>query len=879
MQRPSTSTRRPSHDPTTSSISSKFPLKFPTIPVNGTPASWDSHSLLIAMAPTHDESGDDTTSSLGDSSYDFIDDRSNATTDDEDQDALTESTTSSDGHTFEQIPTPFRDAERGGLVDQSLHYQASDYPQSSPVFSRPEPVMSGEGFDQAATNPNVQQMHEPIEFDEPSITNLNASRFTEVFHTLKTVEKQPSLDDFYYQLLDRLQGHLAVTVRQTMISHSLTPKDGQYKIMYVGDAAAREQILQKIGTALAANLKCSMPDSETPRSSKFNIVPISAFGEESWPEVVLIDSSGLELIVEDCHNASFDRKEGSNDSLRLDLSGGTTVHSHWNGSDFEVSDSWRLPDLAIFCLPDDDNFTLKMTRQFARSFMSRHKVLSIVISQSPTWEKSSTEPITLDYLSPHITLESRNSSLIHAQIIRRYPVDLATFMSIDAGQMNRNLACLAAASRSPKSQLDPQPFAKQGKRSPVKSHLAIREIINSLVNDVQKDGLKGLNRYEYLAGFAVILISLLSMLVVGLGLSELLGASRVSNSRVFPANISVPSVPSVSTSSVLHTAHHSSSSTLAPTIDSLSPISTHAPPEKGSPANTDLASFLLDTYALSPDKSEQFKIHVLGDCHVILRLPHWFSKVRKNPRLSFKILHGNTEIEHQATILFDGVYALQIRREDAYGVLRVKTWTDTKPIINESFEVDFGSSWLKVAGWKKATRIMSEALARDVHSAQSSLSSVLDHVNTSISTFLGQQREKIAGTMMIKSHLGTAARTREFIVAQVKDKRRTWLKRLHTTRAIAKSRISQNLEEFSKEVARYTRTKSSTFSNSARLLIRTVGRGNVKAKLSGIADLRKRSVRGTQKKMLKAWWCLKGAPEQKRTKGKVKRHSPQAFGF
>ena len=827
------------------------------------------------MTPAHDESGDDTTSSLGDSSYDFIDDRSNATTDDEDQDALIESTTSSDGNTFEQLPTPSRSRECDGVADHGLQHQGSEYPQSPPGSSRAEHVVSGEGPGQAATHLDIHQTHEPIEFDEPSITNLNASRFTEVSHTLKIVEKQSGLDEFYYNLLDRVQGHLAITVRQTMISHSLTPKDGQYKIMYVGDTAAREQILQKIGTALAANMKCSTPDSEKPRSSKFNIVPISAFGEESWPEVVLIDSSGLELSVEDCRYASFDRREGSNDSLRLELSGGTTVHSNWNGSNFEVSNDWRLPDIAVFCLPDDDNFSLKMTRQFARSFMSRHKVLSIVISRSPTWDKPSMEPITLDYLTPHISLDSRNSSLVQAQIVRRYPIDLTTFLNIDAGQMNRNLACLAAASRSPKPQRDQHTSSRHGKRSPADSSLSLRETINSLVTDVRKDGLRGLNQYEYLAGFAVVLISVLSMLVIGLGVSELLGASRVSNSRVFPANTSLPSSSEVLTFPALQTADPSFSSTFAPTVNSPSSISTQPPQTKGLSASTDLASFLLDAYTLSPDKSEQFKVHVLGDCHIILRLPHWFNKTRKTPRLSFEILRGNLKLEHQATTLFDGVYALQIPPEDAYGVLRVKLSTETKPVINESFEVDFGSSWLKVTGWKKATRVLTEVVRKDVHLAQASLSNIFVHANTGISIFVEQQRKKTAGRTILKSHLfETATKTRDLVAAQVEDVRKAMVKGLRSTRANAVSQISRSVEEIAKDVAFYTRTKAFKLAHSARLLARTASGGDIEARLKGLADLKQRSLRVSQKKVLKAWWRLRGMPSQKTTKIKAKRRSP-----
>lgn len=833
------------------------------------------------MTSAHDESGDDTTSSLGDSSYDFIHDRSDVTTDDEDQDAMTESTTSSDGHAFEQVHAPSQGSEQGGYVDRPSRGQMVTHPQNQQGSSDVEQVSSSHGLGQTITHLDPHPEHQPIEFDEPSITSLNSSRFTEVSHTLNIIEKQNPLHESYSNLLDRLQGHLAVTVRQTMTSHSLAPQNGQYKIMYVGDVMMKELIVQKIGTALAAGFKASKTDLETPRSSKFNIVPISAFGEESSPEVVLIDSSGLELTVEDCNSTELAREESENDSLRLHLSGGTVVHSSWDGAKFVISNDWKLPDVAVFCVPDNDNLSLRKTRQFARSFMSRHKVMSIVISQSPMWELPPSEPTTLDYLTPHICLESRKSSLVHYQIIRRYPIDLATFLDIDAGQLNRNLACLAVASRSPKSQQGYQNSNTRAKKLPSSSDWSVRGIIESIVADVQKDGLWGLNRYEYIAGLAVVLISLLGILVGALGLSELLGASRVSTSRVFPTHTGVLSIPSVLSTKTTASSTVSSPlpSVFAPTASSPLSTSAHVPSPRSLPTNTDIASFLLDAYTLAPNKSEQFKVHVLGDCHIVLRPPHWFNKMRKSPKLLFKILRGDTELEHQTTTLFDGVYALQVPREDAYGILNVEIWTESKPMVNESFEVDFGSSWLKVAGWKKATHVLSDSLRGGLHSVQTSLSTAYDHTKTGLSSFVQQQKKKLAfqnseDNTILKARLEAAAKTKEHIVAQTRDLQHTFSRGLHTTRRVASRQITRKLEEAADVLVLYARSKTSVVLYQARILTRTVSGANVKAIVTGAGDFRRKHLRETQKRALKAWWSLRGAPKQKKLKVKARSRPP-----
>ena len=828
------------------------------------------------MSPTHDESGDDTTSSLGDSSYDFIDDRSNATSDDEDQDAMTQSTNSSDAHAFEQVHAPLQGTEQSPHSYQHSPEQGSAGPSSQEDSLRSHNIPPSQSLGQPVVNLDSQHEQEPIEFDEPSITNLNSGRFTEVSHTLKIIERQSGLDRYYHNLLDRLQGHLAISVRQTMTSHSITPKDGQYKILYVGDTEARESIIQKIGSALAASLKGSALNPETPRSSRFNIVPISAFGEESSPEVVLIDSSGLELVVEDCRNASFARNEGSDDSLRLELSNGTVVHSSWNGSKFTVSDNWRLPDLAVFCLPEDDNLSLNTTRQCAKSFMSRHKVFSVVISQRPTWDKPPMESIALDYLTPHVCLESRKSSLVHAQIIRRYPIDLVTFLNIDAGQMNRNIACIATASGPAKSQRDHRESIENMKSLPNRTPLTIREIAKSIFADVQKEGLRGLHRYEYIAGLALLLMSLLSMLVLGRGLSELSGASRASSSRVFPTQISASSASSGTISSTTSLiVPLSLATTLTPIPSSPLPTSAHMSTAKSLSKNTDLASFLLDAYTLAPNKSEKFQVHVLGDYHIVLRPPHWFSKMKKSPKLLFTILRGGSELEHHVTTLFDGVHALQLPREDAHGMVTVKIRTESRPIINEDFEVDFGSSWLKVAGWKKATRILTESLRGELNTFQTGLSAVYDHTKTGLSTFVQQQTKKVAAQKsadkaVLKSHLKAATKTKELVVAQTKDLQRIISTRFHTTRTAASDQILRRAEKLTKDLTLYAFNKTTAVTHQAQLLRQIATGVDLEALVGGTGKLRQKQLRETQKRVLKAWWNLTGAPKQEMTKARVK---------
>ena len=858
-------------DPSPVAVSSVL-LRFPTIPVHGTPTSWLSQSQLITMTSTHDDSCDDTSSSLGDSSYEFIDERSNASTDYEDQDALTESTTSSDEHGFDRIDM----RAQSDQADQPSYGQGSAISSAHATLADSEhppsePELEDQSVSEHTNSNHPLDQYGVIQFDEPSVINLNSSRFSEVSHTLQIIDKHKQRNPFYNSILDRVPGQLALTIRQTMTPYGLTLEDGSYKILYVGRRDHRDQIVQKIGTALAASLKCSTPDSERFRPSKFNVVPISGFGETASPEVVLIDSSGLELNVEECHHASFARMEDGNDTLHLEMVDGTSVDSTWTGSSFTVSNDWKLPDIAIFCVADEDPPHLKQARQCAWSLVSRHAVKSIVISQTPRWDKVPREHFTLDYLTPHICLEAQKLTTGAAQLVRRYPIDLATFLNIDAGQMNRNLACLAVAHGS--SRPGSQSFGhKKLKEERDNDQWSFRDWLESLISDSQKEGPKIAKRYEPMSSFAFILMTILPLLIVGIGfLAGFLGASKVSNSRVFPTT-AVSTTPLATTASTALVSLTSASNLVASTASS---TSVHLSTTKGLSSNTDIASFLLDAYMLAPNKSEQFKVHVLGDCHIVLRPPHWFSKMKKPPKLFFKVLHGEIELEHELATLFEGVYALQIPREDAYGLLNVSIWTDSKPKVNQSFEVDFGSSWLKVAGWKKATRALKESIRDDLKSVQTSLSTVYDQTKTGLSIFVQQQREQVkaqkaAEKAILRSHYKTAVKTKELIVAQTRDLARDLRERVHGDNAVIPQQIKASAEKFTKDLSLYTRNKTSMISKQARILARAATGVDVKALTQEFRDLRNKHLRETQKLALKTWWKIGGVPKQRRTKVKAK---------
>ncbi len=816
-----------------------------------------------------DSSCDEATSSLGDSTYDFIDDRSVITTDDEDQDMMTESTSSSTGHelgqhavgaTHSDPPQPANTVHSSPRDGESAGFSTSSG-SSNDRHRQYGPGMS--------TDSSFTDTQEPIEFDEPSITTLNSSRFVEVSHILKSTDNQEIPNTLYKP------GKVTVTVRQNMISRGLDLEGKAFKVLFTGDMGMKDPLVQKIGSALAAAPKSSMFDKERPRSSRFNVVPVSSFGGEGHPEVVLVDVSGIEMSVEECTGASFVRKDGGYDTINLKLSDGTAVESSWMQSKFAVSGDYMLPDLAIFCVPDKTDMQSRQTFAFTRSFTSRHFIPSIIVSKSRP-KAMITETVNLDYLTPHICVEYQGVPDAKNQVMDRLPIDLNTFLSIDAGQMNRNLACLAVARRSHAQAQE----ATQEKRNDAYSPNPV--FFNGLLDDAHTEAWEWIqDQCEWVqdqyrnADWSFVLT--LSWLVFGTAfalmcLPRLFGGSATSSSRVIPSNIAMSSMPTQTSSMATNTIFvHTSSLTARTSTSSAPPLISSS---EILSANTDITSLLLDAYGLAPNKSEQFKVHVVGDCHVVMRPPQWFSKLRNAPKLHFKITRKDSTPEHKVSTLFDGVYALQIPREEAYGILDVAIWTQSKPHIKEHFDVDFGSSWLKVAAWKQVASTIAHSVRTDLDQIQTSLSTVLNQTKNELSAMVQQAHAlSEASVAELQSDLSEIGRARDLALAQTKEIASSLSNRFRRRRTSTPHKTSTYAKTLSSQVSLYARNTTAMISQRARVLSQNARAVDVKAFSRDIKDWRMKCLRNAQKNALKAWWKVKGLPKNNmsRVVGKEKR--------
>lgn len=834
---------------------------FPTIP---TLDDWLFHSKVVPMASTMEENhSDDAASSLGDSAYDFLDDRSTATTDDEGSANLTGSTSSSDSA---EPNTP-------------IIHQSQSQSQSSALVSGPENDADDNTEDEEG-NQALQGADWGIRFEEALNVSHASTVCAEVSHTLRDLEAWEIGEVLPNMSRDALPMQLSLAIKQTMTGHTLAP-EGPLRLLFVGDAVAKDPIMQKLGSALAASSESSTDGSEG-TMSRFNIVPIASFGEarSCSPEVLLVDSVGLEMSVQDCISASFSRKEDGNDSICLVLPDGMRVTSTWlsSHSRFDISGGprgWKLPDVAIFYLSETDSMATKLTHRFARSFMSRHKIPCLVVAQTQI-STSRADPISLDYRTPHLCLESRIPNQDRVCVVKRLPLDLATFLELDARQMNRNLACLM---KSRRAGLNPRPdpaHSMSGHDTPTGSgydnEKTTFNFLSAAWSALKRNSYLIWDKQRLVLLFSVFLCLLLPSFLsfsfsrnidtvdASAGYDEgMMKTARIPNLKVLVTTPSVSTKPPAPR-------------TLATTVSTSMPLPKH--PSKGRVtvnSNTDLASFLLDSNALTPNNSAKFKVHVVGDCHVVLRPPHWFMRYRKAPKLLFNITRQKAAVEYELFMLFDGVYALKVPREEAYGLVNVSVRTTSKPKINETFEVDFGNSWLKAAGWKRAAFAVTQELRGDLELAQSRLSSVYAHTSLELQALVHGAVAKADATHKAIERIRSASsnhtlRTTDLILAQTRDFSRNLSKSLgDSTSALSKQVVLYN-HGVRKDVVIYLERTKTAFKNSGRSLLRSSPTLNFKRLANTVNSLGVSHLRATQKHTLKAWWKIAGAPKQQAAK-------------
>lgn len=498
---------------------------------------------------------------------------------------------------------------------------------------------------------------------------------------------------------------LVATVRQTMSRAYLSTQE-PLRILYVGHSDAKREIILKVSNAIWASSKATATGGSSSQhgGGVYNIVPISSFGPS--PELDLMEASQYQIKVEHCTMALGLEMESFMYSITIDKDHQKTyiTSSNPDGS-CSISPTWTLPHIAIFYCADDEEEDDKQTREAAWQFMKRHGISSVFISESETFAADRADSwddhITGDAV--HVCIESRDPDL--PTPLQRFPIDLATFLHIDARQMNRNLAHLAGMAQlvektelsTPKSTKSILCTRAREAWAAVKSHDQVRCIMDRH------------RRWLY-----ALLIPVLMALVTPF-LSAMVGWPYINNSTP-PSHASVTDILGLgSTACLARPATLSSSTTLASTAVSTATststvvvnvtstktktinVSQVLPTTSSLASALSFAGLLVDNKPSSPPvdaaKKKTCSVALLGPAEVLVMLPpnRRASFFTKEEPVTVDVTRGKETVMIMTSSLDEGIM-VKVPPKEAHGTLNVSVVSLRKPKINETFEVDFGKA-------------------------------------------------------------------------------------------------------------------------------------------------------------------------------------------
>ena len=841
-------------------VNTDLDLQYPTIPLYHHLGSLVAHSQVLTMASAGDDSSiDENMSSIEDSVWDVIDEASVVTSDDEDQDLSRQQTPSSDGHDQDSD-----DKEIPGDADTHDESQGA----ISPDF-RSKQQRTSSAFDKSWTSEvtnfrvpqnlkNEEDNKEPhdqktILFNKDHMHDASPSESFDAWHFAKVFEgeeKEKICQDF--RLSCRPQKIIG-TIRQKMSREPLR-LISSYKLLYVGPNNAKQPIVQKISAALACSLNEDLANAKS-SPSRFSIVPISAFDSGSEPEVVLVNHMGLEICIEECTSASLVREQADSDKISLTMNNNTVVQSAWHDDAFAVSSTYTLPSLAIVFIPENEEAVAKQTRLLARSFIGRHNIPAIVLSDFG-W-KGPIQSITLDYRTPHFCIEA-DGLPDQQRVLKRLPIDLFSFLDIEATEMSRNLAYISRTDDNTQPDVGkPTQFGTKVVDAITNRRTTCRDHPTSIGQRTQPT-FWSISRLSSTLLLGLLLSTIifnlvnkkLDLLSKG-GSPDPIVMSSLSLSP-FPSSTTVPSLPTTSQPVSKARIMEANQPFLTKSLSALH-------------TNTDLASFLLKSHEQPPSTSEKFKLHVIGDCHIILRPPRWLTALKKAPALIFNVARGSRSVDYQFSTLFDGVYALKVAKEDAYGTLNVSVWTVKKPMINETFQVEFGNPWLNFAGWKRATQVVTGQVHERLHSAQTGLTNLYENAGSGIQVFAqsaidsaNYALKEVEKAGMIS--LNESAKTTDLMIHQSRELLRTFSEQIHRRSTTVTLYLVAQRNDIQIEIASLPQKMSSLLSRQSDIISKAATRLNVVRLANDIQIYRETHLVESQKQALRIWWTIRGGP-------------------
>lgn len=542
--------------------------------------------------------------------------------------------------------------------------------------------------------PSASMAASRIEFQE----DVGSMDKISVKHTIQDFDEEKSAKIVSSLCINGKPKRLAATIRQTM-SHGCLSSQQAIRVLYTGDPVVLPGIVHKLSSAICASASAAGFGSASHRNS-YHIVPVSSFGCPGAPDIHLMESSRFQIQPEHCISAqelSNDKAARPEDAVYSITTDDNKTYKSVPSQNkrLVIHPKWSLPHFAVFYLSESDDSNAQRTRDIAWQFMSRHGVPSIFICDHQSFNELPAGKWSgnIDQHAVHMCIESRDVRIPMAPL--RLPIDLESFLTIDARQMNRNLTYLTGLCEP----LD----GSDDERESTSSAGALTPM--SADTDKVKDGLhsrKGSCQdwWADVIGFARRTLTGTKHWRVPLAMTLLAGIVAIIGAALMAPDqgaVNQTSLISTSVVDILPKLPTTAVSTSTTTVTSTKTISLrHAEGSTSSLASAlSLAGYLSDrvsTAVFAPEATHVVcSVEVQKDKELLIRMPTdtkvaWFSK----NAIDFKLYRGQVPIKSPKLSLVDDGVLLELDKADAYGVMNVSITTTKKPRINETFQVNFG---------------------------------------------------------------------------------------------------------------------------------------------------------------------------------------------
>lgn len=687
------------------SVSRSVPtLRFPRPQGNQRLANWVSSSSPDIMASPH--SGEDD-GSLSDSTFEIIPrDSTDEGSLDGRADSMSESFSELDRYPNAeevQVLPPGLDAMSNsvGSTFESDSEPEDDGPaEEVPVSAQEEGSIYSEhdadellrsSFTQASIpRPFPPASTGSIEFSEPEDVDVHIDKIS-VKHTIRefTEDDAPMLHR-NLNLTD-VPPRLCATIRQTMSQRCLSTNEA-FRVLYLGHEGPKGEIILKISRAITCSSSVDYNENKILRKNTegvYNIVPVT-FGDVKDRDVELMEASAFQIKVDTCVGAEKIPIEGG--FFRDDIVYSLTVDGGNGGKKYksvpaggpegaQIQPAWNLPHLAVIFCSESDNLEMASTQQVTWEFCKRHAIPCLYISEFSALQSPSAG-LRRNYTNEHavhLSIESRETkSRESSWSEQRFPIDLASFLNIDNRQMNQNLAYLTGLQ-------EPSRVADEKGKDTVSLTGGQIDLPDDESKDWKAYAEKCFKPYMQDYRFFSVFCSMAVVFVVVVATSlinVIINPTSVKNPAVYQGLDVLPETPAaITTATATVTVSHTSTKFVK--------LATAETPTFGG-----LLSDIAHTVSSEPSAKDSIcTVEMYSGNEILLKLPSgtktsWLAK----GAIEVDVFRGNSPVKSKLSSIDEGIL-VEINEKDAYGVVNVSVVTSRKPKINETFAIDFGTSF------------------------------------------------------------------------------------------------------------------------------------------------------------------------------------------